>query len=78
MQMLLAAAKPWTYWLAPPLLIGTIVLIVVLHVGYYRKVVVPAHLWRLEDQKRRRDPEATADVRPLRRTPTTSTQPMAA
>jgi hypothetical protein len=36
---LLAAAKPWTFWLAPLLVFGTIFAIVALTVGYVVKVV---------------------------------------
>jgi hypothetical protein len=38
---LLAVAKPWTYWLAPPLLIMTLLYLIALSVGYHRKVLVP-------------------------------------
>jgi hypothetical protein len=36
---LLAAAKPWTYWLAPLLVLGTVLALVALMVGYVVKVV---------------------------------------
>jgi hypothetical protein len=36
---LLAAAKPWTYWLAPLLTLGTLLAVVALMVGYVVKVV---------------------------------------
>jgi hypothetical protein len=36
---LLAAAKPWTYWLAPLLTLGTLFAVVALMVGYVVKVV---------------------------------------
>lgn len=78
MQMLLAVAKPWTYWFAPPLLIAGIALMVALAVGYYRKVMVPTFLWRLEQERRARLPEMTAEVRSLRRAEPASTRPLAA
>ena len=36
---LLAAAKPWTYWVSPVLVIGAILAIVGVLVGYVVKVV---------------------------------------
>ena len=36
---LVAAAKPWTYWLAPLLTLGTFLAVVALMVGYVVKVV---------------------------------------
>jgi hypothetical protein len=36
---LLAAAKAWTYWLAPLLVVGTLVGVVAVTVGYLVKVV---------------------------------------
>ncbi len=51
-SMVLAAAKPWTYWLAPPLLGAELILIVGLAIGYYRKVVVPSYQRQLYEQQR--------------------------
>lgn len=46
-MLMLAAAKPWTYWMWPPLLaIGVVALVAVL-AGYYRKVMVPRYEWSL-------------------------------
>lgn len=36
---LLAAAKPWTYWLAPLLVLVTLLAVVAVMVGYVVKVV---------------------------------------
>lgn len=36
---LLAAAKPWTYWIAPLLVIGAVLTVVATLVGYYVRVV---------------------------------------
>jgi hypothetical protein len=36
---LLAAAKPWTYWLAPLLVLGTLLAVVAVTIGYLVKVV---------------------------------------
>jgi hypothetical protein len=36
---LLAAAKPWTYWLAPLLVLGAVLALVATLVGYYVRVV---------------------------------------
>jgi hypothetical protein len=38
---MIAAAKPWAYWLAPILLAVTVLSLVVWAYVYYRKVVVP-------------------------------------
>jgi hypothetical protein len=46
-SMVLAAAKPWTYWFAPTFLVIAVVLVVALAVGYYRRVAVPAFLARV-------------------------------
>lgn len=79
MQVVLGAAKPWTYWIAPPLLVAMLALIVVLAVGYYRKVMVPAFLSRLEEEKRRRRRDAgVGEVRPLHRTPAATSRRLAA
>lgn len=52
-SIILAAAKPWTYWLAPALLIAALVLIAGIAIGYYRRVAVPAFQWRLHEEQRR-------------------------
>jgi hypothetical protein len=36
---LLAAAKPWTFWLAPVLVLVTVLALVALMIGYVVKVV---------------------------------------
>jgi len=36
---LLAAAKPWTYWIAPVLMLGSILGIISVFIGYLVKVV---------------------------------------
>ena len=36
---LLAAAKPWTYWLAPVLMLGAVLGVVGVFVGYLVRVV---------------------------------------
>ena len=36
---LLAAAKPWTFWLAPLLTLGTLLAVVAIMIGYVVKVV---------------------------------------
>ncbi len=51
-SMVLAAAKPWTYWLAPPLLVAELIVIVGLAIGYHRKVVVPRYQRQLYEQQR--------------------------
>lgn len=53
MSMVLAAAEPWTYWLAPPLLVAELVLILGLATGYYRKVLVPSYQRQLYEEQRR-------------------------
>lgn len=39
MDLLIAAAKPWTYWLAPVLTLGSILGIIAFVLGYLVKVV---------------------------------------
>ena len=39
MDLLLAAAKPWTYWLAPVLTLGSILGVLAFVLGYLVKVV---------------------------------------
>jgi hypothetical protein len=36
---LLAAAKPWTYWIAPLLMLGAVLGIVAVFIGYLVRVV---------------------------------------
>lgn len=51
MTWFLVAALPWTFWIAPVLFVGTLLLLVMVGVGYYRRVAVPGHRWR-ESQRR--------------------------
>lgn len=51
--IVMAAAKPWTYWFAPALLLTASVLVGVVAAGYYRHVAVPAFRWRLHEEQRR-------------------------
>lgn len=46
MTWFLVASQPWTYWIAPLLFVGTLLLLVAVGVGYYRRVSVPGHRWR--------------------------------
>jgi hypothetical protein len=48
------AAVPWTYWLALPLLVATVLDLIAITVVYYRKVIVPQHLWRQRQDAQRR------------------------
>lgn len=77
-SMLLAAARPWTYWFAPVFLVATLALVVALAVAYYRKVMVPAFLWKFEDQARRRSSRPAGDVHRLRPDGGTPIEQMAA
>ena len=36
---MLAAAKPWTYWISPVLVIGAVLAVVAISLGYIVKVV---------------------------------------
>ena len=68
-SMVLAAARPWTYWLAPPLLVAELVLIVGLAIEYYRKVLVPSYQRQLYEEQRRIEQlsnPGTATVQQLR------------
>jgi hypothetical protein len=38
-MLLLAAAKPWVYWAAPLLVLGAVLAVVAIFVGYLIKVV---------------------------------------
>lgn len=61
---LLAAAKPWTYWMAPLLLVVNVLVLLAVLVGYYRKVAVPPYQWsHYEAELRRR--EADLQHRPV-------------
>lgn len=54
LSVVLAAARPWTHWLAVPLLVGSVIYLVAIGIGYYRKVQVPWYLWtRRQEQQRR-------------------------
>ena len=53
-SMVLAAAKPWTYWFAPTFLVAAVVLLVTIAVGYYRRVAVPAFWARVAEEEARR------------------------
>jgi hypothetical protein len=37
-MLLLAVAKPWTYWLAPLLVLGAVLAVVAIGIGYLIKV----------------------------------------
>ena len=52
-SIILATAKPWTYWLAPALLVAAMLAAVAIAVGYYRHVAVPAARSRMAEQRRR-------------------------
>ncbi len=51
LSMLLAATKPWTYWVAPPLLVVTVLAIVSFGAVYYRKVVEPRYQLMLHERR---------------------------
>jgi len=38
-MLFLAAAKPWFYWIAPVLVLGTVLGVIATLIGYYVKVV---------------------------------------
>ncbi|MFP5371193.1 MAG: hypothetical protein ACLGI3_10665 [Actinomycetes bacterium] len=62
LSMVLAAAKPWTHWLAPPLLVGSILYLVAVGVAYYCKVQAPWYRSRL---LRQLQPRAASQPRPV-------------
>ena len=39
--MWLLAAKPWHFWIAPGVMLLTVVMVVALFIGYFAKVVWP-------------------------------------
>ena len=47
LSMVLGAAKPWTYWMAPPLLAGVVLYVVSVAIAYYCKVQAPWYRSRL-------------------------------
>lgn len=74
--VLLAASRPWTYWMAPVLVATGVLAIATMAYGYYRNVLDP--YYRMIDHRAEKEPtSATADVVPLddarrsRRRPTT-------
>ncbi len=48
-----AVVRPWSYWLAPPLLAAAVVLALALAVGYYREVLAPWYEWAIHDRQQR-------------------------
>ena len=72
-----ALVRPWSYWLAPPLLAAAVVLAAAFAVGYYRKVLVPWYEWAVHERQQRlsqirrtsvgraRQRRAQGDARPL-------------
>lgn len=65
MTSLFAVAKPWTYWIAPPLLAASLLLIVALAIGYYRKVAVPRFHWEQHIAQRARSEHDQHAVHPI-------------
>ncbi|MFP5372341.1 MAG: hypothetical protein ACLGI3_16555 [Actinomycetes bacterium] len=59
--MVLAAARPWTYWLAPPLLMAGLLLILALAIEYYRTVAVPNARRQLLHEERRGAEQRSSD-----------------
>jgi hypothetical protein len=51
MTSLFAAAKPWTYWMAPPLLAATVLLVLGMAIRYYRRILAPQYQWELHAQQ---------------------------
>ena len=41
LALLLGASRPWTYWFAPVLLTAALLMVLVLAVGYVRRVLSP-------------------------------------
>lgn len=63
-----AAARPWHYWLAVALLAVGMLLVLTIAIGYYRKVLVPLYQRRTAELEppAQRPPLATAsDTRAL-------------
>ena len=63
-MLMLAAAKPWTYWIWPPLLGLSVVAVLAVIAGYYRKVMVPRYEWSLYEAELQ-----LRSVRPLTQRP---------
>ncbi len=47
LSMVLGAAKPWTHWMAPPLLAGAVLYVVSVGIAYYCKIQAPWYRSRL-------------------------------
>jgi uncharacterized protein involved in propanediol utilization len=79
-SIVMAATRPWTYWIAPPLLVLVVLAVVVMAATYYRQVMVPEVLWKLEQQARQTQHTAASlgDVHHIGRPMTTSSERMAA
>lgn len=52
MASILMAATPWTFWMAPTLLVIVLAATAVVAGRYYRSVMVPAHRLRLTEERR--------------------------
>lgn len=63
-MLMLAAAKPWTFWMWPPLLAISVMAVLAVLAGYYRKVLVPRYEWSLYENELQ-----LRSVRPLERRP---------
>ena len=58
--VVLAVARPWTYWIAPVLVVTGVAAVVAMAWGYCRKVLDP--WYRLHDQRAGLAPATSADV----------------
>jgi len=70
---ILAAAVPWTFWLAVPLVVTALVTVAAIGVGYHRKVLLPTFQRERFERERGRataatDPQAGNVMRALRST----------
>ncbi len=63
-MLMLAAAKPWTYWMSVPMLAIWMGAVLAVLVSYYRKIVVPRYEWSLYEAELHR-----RSVKPLGRRP---------
>lgn len=52
MPSIVMAATPWTFWMAPTLLVIVVAATAVVAGRYYRSVMVPAHRLRLREERR--------------------------
>ena len=65
-MLMLAAARPWTYWMSVPLLAIGLAAVLAVLAGYYRRVMVPRYEWSLYQAELQRRSVTPLGQRPPR------------